>query len=336
MTSTGLELIRKTLTHHEPERVPILPLVGLFASRIANVPISEMLHNSAKQSQALLEAREKFGYDGVFNVMDLTLEAEALGAEVVFEKGAFPYVKKHPLGSFDDLNALELPPISSTRLQVFVESSKELSVEIGDTHLVSSYIIGPFTLAGHLFGIEKLLTATFENPDEVDEAIENCARILTPYLRELLDTGSHNIVILEPSASNSIISPAYFERFSAPHIERMNGIIHSEDAYATLHICGDTNRMMRAMTDTNADALSIDSAVDLQAAKKIVEKKSTLIGSVDTTLLLKGSIEQVRKAALTCIKDAAKGGGYILSSGCDFAIETPTDNLSSLVETVFI
>jgi len=336
MTSTGLELIRKTLTHHEPERVPILPLVGLFASRIANVPISEMLHNSAKQRQALLEARKKFRYDGVFNVMDLTVEAEALGAEVVFENGAFPYVKKHPLDSFDDLNALELPPISDTRLQVFVQSSKELFLEIGDTHLVSSYIIGPFTLAGHLFGVEKLLTATFENPDEVDEAIENCVRLLTPYLRELLDTGSHNIVILEPSASNSIISPAYFERFSAPYLERMNGIIHSESVYASLHICGDTNRIIGAMADTNADALSIDSAVDLEAAKRIVEKKSTLIGNVDTTLLLKGSTEQVRKAALTCIENAGNGGGYILSSGCDFAIETPTDNLASLVETVII
>jgi uroporphyrinogen decarboxylase len=336
MTSTGLQLIQKALTHQQPERTPVLPLVGLFASKLADVSTSDMLHDATKQSQALLKARQKFGYDGVFNVMDLTVEAEALGAEIVFETGTFPYVKKHPLDSFDDLDGMELPSVHDTRLKVFVESSEKLFTEIGNTHLVSSYIIGPFTLAGHLFGVEKLLTGTFESPDEVDVAIENCVRILTPYLRELLTTGSHNIVILEPSASNSIISPSYFERFSAPHIKRMNDIIHSEDAYATLHICGDTNRIIRAMVETNADALSIDSAVDLEAAKKNTEKKSTLIGSVDTTLLLKGSIKQVREAAQDCIAKAANGGGYILSSGCDFAIETPTENLASLVGTVFI
>ncbi|TFG14121.1 hypothetical protein EU537_04170 [Candidatus Thorarchaeota archaeon] len=336
MTSTSLELIRKALAFEEPERLPVLPLVGLFASKIGNVSLSEMLHDPSKQSQALLKAREKHGYDGVFNVMDLTVEAEVLGAEVIFENQTFPYVKKHPYDSTDDLNSLELPPISNTRLGVFVESSKKLYSDIGSTHLVSSYIIGPFTLAGHLLGVEKLLTETFENPDGVDNAVESCVKILEPYLRELLATGSHNIAVLEPSASNSIISPRYFKRFSAPHLKNMNDIIHSEGAYATLHICGDTNRIIQAMTDTNADALSIDSAVDLEAAKKIAENNSALIGNVDTTLLLKGDADQVREAALNCVRNAAKGGGYILSSGCDCPIETPTENLASLVETVFI
>ncbi len=85
------------------------------------------------------------------------------------------------------------------------------------------------------------------------------------------------------------------------------------------------------MCDTKADALSIDSAVDLKEAKEIVRKRTTLIGNVDTTLILTASKENVQKAAEDCLKKAAQEGGFILSTGCDLPLETPEQNLQELV-----
>ncbi|MGM0686303.1 MAG: uroporphyrinogen decarboxylase family protein, partial [Promethearchaeati archaeon] len=166
----------------------------------------------------------------------------------------------------------------------------------------------------------------------VKRCIHDCTRLLQPYITDLIDAGAHNIVILEPTASNNVISPQYFEEYCSPYVRDMIESIQSAGAIATLHICGDTNRIIGNMCDTGANALSIDSAVNLVQAKRVARNKSTLIGNVDTTLLLRGTHQEVLNAANECLEAASKGGGFILSSGCDFPIETPPANLEALVQ----
>ncbi len=316
---------------NEPERVPILPLVGLFASPVANVPINEMLTDANNQTRALLHVLRKHSYDGVFNVMDLTAEAEALGAKIEFPKNKFPYVSKHPISDASAVFDTRPLKISGTRLEVFVDTTRMLSSEVGNTHLVSSYVIGPFTLAGHLLGVHHLLELLMQDADLTRDIVNHCVEILSYYVDSLIDAGAHNIVILEPTASNSIISPRHFRDIVFPSIKKQIDQIHSSNSKATLHICGKTQRIIGDMCNTGADALSIDSHVNLQEAKEVAYGKSVLIGNVDTSLLLEGNRDEVAKAAKSCIEAAAAGGGFILSSGCDFPIETPEDNLIALI-----
>ncbi len=332
MVDKSLELVLRTMNHEEPERVPVVPLVGLIASRLASIPIMEILKDPEKQTAALLYSLKHFQYDGVLNVMDLTVEAEALGASIIFASDNFPYISEHPLENLEDATDLSLYDGKSSRLDVFVETTKKLVQSVGDTHLVCSYVIGPFTLAGHLLGVVPLLEMTLDNPDSVKDLVDTCVSILQPYVDELVEAGAHNIVILEPTASNSVISPKYFEVFSAPYVKKMIHSIHSKDTFATLHICGETIGIIEGMCGTGADALSIDTAVNLSQAKEITSGKSTLIGNVDTSLLLSGSPQDVRTVAEKCIADASSEGSYILSSACDFPIEAPRENLKSLVD----
>jgi uroporphyrinogen decarboxylase len=332
LTLQPIDVIHSTLRFEEPERIPVIPLIGVYSSTITGIPIEDLLVNPRAQSNALLKSMRKFKYDGVLNVMDLTVEAQALGAEIVFPPDEFPYIVRPPLDKMEDIDDLSLENSKSSRIPVFVESTSMLSEAVGDTHLVSSYIIGPFTLAGHLLGVAKLLETTLEDMASVQSFVSSCLSILKPYLNQLVEAGAHNIVILEPTASNSVISPQYFRDYSAPYIESMISQIHSKGASATLHICGKTNQITENMCDTGADVLSIDSAVDLIGAKKEAHGQSVLLGNVDTTVLLKGTPSDVRNAAKKCIRDASRGGGFILSSGCDFPIQTPEENFVALLQ----
>lgn len=326
-----IDVIHTTMSFEEPERIPVIPLIGVYASTITGIPMKDLLIDPRAQSDALLKSMRKFKYDGVLNVMDLTVEAEALGAEVVFPPDELPYINRSPLEEMEDIEDFSLEDSKDSRIPVFVKSTRLLSKAVGDSHLVSSYIIGPFTLAGHLLGVAKLLETTLEDKASVQDFVSSCRSILTPYLNQLIEAGAHNIVILEPTASNSVISPQYFRDFSAPYIQRMITQIHSNGAAATLHICGKTNQIVENMCDTGADVLSIDSAVDLTNAKQTAHERSVLLGNVDTTLLLRGTSTEVKNAAEKCIHDASNGGGFILSSGCDFPIKTPQENLTALL-----
>ncbi|MGV9103216.1 MAG: uroporphyrinogen decarboxylase family protein [Promethearchaeia archaeon] len=332
MVPSPIDIINTTISHEEPERVPVLPLVGLLSARLSNESTLELLRNPDVQARALLHSMQQFDYDGVFTVMDLTVEAEALGAEIEYTSDRFPYVSAHPLTDLSEVSDLSIYSAEKNRLSVFVEVTRKLRQNIGTTHLVSSYVVGPFTLAGQLFGVGTILERTVDDSESVKACIQDCALLLEPYVNDLIEAGAHNIVILEPTASNNVISPEYFEEYCSPYVRNMIESIKSQGAIATLHICGDTNRIIGNMCDTGANALSIDSAVDLVQAKKVARSRSTILGNVDTTLLLRGTSHEVMNAAKECLEAASNNGGFILSSGCDFPIETPPKNLKALVQ----
>jgi len=334
MTTRPLDIVLQSIKHLQPERVPSIPLVGLFSSMVSGYSVIELLRDANKQARSQMMALRKLDYDGVMTCMDLTAEAEALGALINFQEKAFPYVASYPIRDPNAFSELELPPIKSCRLNVFAETTKQLVRQVGKTHLVSSYVIGPFTLAGQLMSAETLLELAMDKPEEAAFVVKECRRIIEPYVEELLNAGSHNIVVLEPTGSSSVISPEWFVRYCSPNLKSLNSFIKSKGAKATLHICGNTTKIIDAMCETGADALSLDSVVSLATVNKTARGRCTIIGNVDTTLMLTGSREEIEDASRKCI-GAVGGvvGGYILSSGCDLPIETPVENVDTLVKT---
>ncbi|RMD76424.1 MAG: hypothetical protein D6820_12725, partial [Lentisphaerae bacterium] len=49
-------------------------------------------------------------------------------------------------------------------------------------------------------------------------------------------------------------------------------------------------------------------------------------------VMLRGTLEEVREAARQCIRDAAAGGKFILSTGDQCGRDTPDDNLRAIVD----
>ena len=328
---TSLGIVEQAMRNEEPLRTPVIPLVGLYSSACSGYSISDLLRDGNLQAKSQLAALQCFKYDGVFTCMDLTVEAEALGASITFPQADFPYVSDHPAESPGVVFDLQMLSIKEARLAAFVDATKQLVNRVGQSHLVSTYIIGPFTLAGHLIGVESLLEHAIEDPELTMKVINYCQDMLEPLVEAYIAAGAHNVVILEPTASSSIISPKFFEKYSEPDLSKMVSRIHKGGIKATIHICGNTLPILRAMCNTKADALSIDSAVDLKEAKEVAKGRATLIGNVDTTLILTASKEDVQKAAEDCLKKAAQEGGFILSTGCDVPLETPEQNLQELV-----
>ncbi len=73
---------------------------------------------------------------------------------------------------------------------------------------------------------------------------------------------------------------------------------------------------------------------DLADLKKRFGSKIVLMGNLHTTeVMLRGSIEDVRKASRKAIDDAGAGGGFILATGDQCGRDTPDENLRAMVET---
>jgi uroporphyrinogen decarboxylase len=333
MSETSYDIVKNALQFHEQSRIPTIPILGLYSLNISGFSSHEILHDSEKQAKSQLACQSRFGYDGIFNVMDLSVEAQVLGAEVEFPEKAFPYLKSHPLKDperYEDIPPLE---VRSTRLSVFIDSVRLIAESVKSNLYISSYVIGPFTLAGHLFGIDNLMELTLEDEEITGLLVNHCAKLVEPYIEAQTVAGTDNIVILEPSASSSLISPTFFKMFSFQPVKSLISRIHRLGVGATLHICGKTSKILEMMSDTGADVLSIDSHVKISEAKELLKNRVGLMGNVDTTLMVNGTPNDVRTAVDECIAMTSNGQGFILSTSCDMPIEVPEENLASLVTT---
>ncbi|AEF80470.1 uroporphyrinogen decarboxylase family protein [Leadbettera azotonutricia] len=73
--------------------------------------------------------------------------------------------------------------------------------------------------------------------------------------------------------------------------------------------------------------------MNLALVKKLYGSRIALMGNLPTTsVMLKGSAEDVEKAARKAIDDAGAGGGFLLSTGDQCGRDTPEANIFKLVE----
>ena len=67
--------------------------------------------------------------------------------------------------------------------------------------------------------------------------------------------------------------------------------------------------------------------------KRLYGDKLALMGNLNTiTIMQRGSVEDVGRAAKKAIDDAAEGGGFVLSTGDQCPVDTPDENLLKLIE----
>jgi MtaA/CmuA family methyltransferase len=269
-----------------------------------------------------MAAHTEWGVPSVRVPFCMTVEAEALGCEV--KRGAVD-IQPSVFDGMEEPAKLGELDISAGRLPVVLESVRNLKGEVGDDVPVLASFVGPFTLAGHVLDVSRMMVNILKKPEEIMDVIEKCAAISETYGAELARSGADALVMLEPSASTNLIGPPHFEKFAAPYISRVVDAL--KPSPVILHICGRTQPIISMMAGTGATALSIEEEVDVAAARKDVPE-AVLVGNLSTSnVLLSGTPEQVEEAAVKVLGD----GIDVLAPGCGVAPRTPGKNIKAAI-----
>jgi [methyl-Co(III) methanol-specific corrinoid protein]:coenzyme M methyltransferase len=106
----------------------------------------------------------------------LTLEGEALGCPL--DRGSEmtqPQIMEHLESGFDEF---ELPGdfLSRGRIPAVLEAISLLAASQRDIQPVNMKVTGPFTIACAVFGAERILLATLEEPEAVKRVMELMAQ----------------------------------------------------------------------------------------------------------------------------------------------------------------
>jgi uroporphyrinogen decarboxylase len=255
-------------------------------------------------------------------------------------------IKERPLGApdleaalvqetADEIVGTDVRVIENDRvIQNIRETARLVAKAIGDEVIVTVTAWGPFTLAGQMYGVEKLMKATLKKKDEVHKMMDFATRLVQQFYTPLVEEKViPMLAIADPTGSGDLISDRVFREFSLPRLKPLLSWAKAHGVYTWLHICGNTTDKLEAIAETGASCFSLDYKVNLATAKERVGGKMALAGNVDPVSILnqKGP-DEVRAAAQACIEAASAGGGFILTSGCDLPPTIPMDNLRALLD----
>ena len=310
------------------EKNLVIPLLGAPGTILSKTTLKENLTNSEEQYKTLSILIDKFSPDGIFPMMDLTVEIEALGSETNFPENANPSVAKPLINNREDLKILKgnWQGIRG-RMKVFIEVMEKIAKKY--SIIKGGYVIGPFTMAGELMGANEIAIQAMLNPEMVSELVNFSLEVISEYANALFNAGADAIAVLEPLAV--ILSLKKYKEFSLYPFKKLVSNLNNKPLI--LHICGNTNHLIKSMLDSGAVGLSLDSVINFEELKKIIPQEITLMGNLNPVkIFLQSTPDEVAEATKSLKESMKDTDNFILSSGCDIPINTPLENIEAFMK----
>lgn len=330
-TITGKERIRACLKRTYADRIPVGLILGPFRAKLLGCSLREYWLDAQKLAEGTLVSYNLFGHDSVEVSWDIVMEAEAIGAPLEYPAEGVPKVKKYILAQKSMLDSLALPsPEKSGRFPAYIEACQMVARELKDVSL-SGTVSGPWTIAVGLRGAEQLIYDTLEDPQFVNELLNFTTAVVKILGTKILETGL-SLTMGEAASSCSLISPSLYRQFIKPRHQELVAYFRERKASLSLHICGFIDPIMEDILDLGIVALSLDSPSSLKRMVEIAQKKIVIVGNIATSLFVCGPKEEMERAVKNCVKIAAPGGAYIISSGCELPYNSSLEQVHFFLE----
>ena len=265
-------------------------------------------------------------------IMDLTVEAEAFGADVLFPEDEIATVTGHMLSTPEDIHALEIPSLAAARVPEYLKASVIARREIADRPVFAG-CIGPFSLAGRLFDMSDMMMLIYSNPEAAHELLEKCTAFITRYIAALKATGIEGVLMAEPAAG--LLSNDDCMTFSSIYVKRIVQLLQDEQFIIILHNCGNTGHCTEAMVATGAAGLHLGNKCRLADVATHVPSDILVMGNLDPVSVFKSSTpEEVYKETTQLLVETRQFPNIVISSGCDTPPHTPLANVDAFFRAI--
>jgi uroporphyrinogen decarboxylase len=201
--------------------------------------------------------------------------------------------------------------------------------ELGDTHFIigrgwhspASFTDGTFVVPGEGLSLrmDDFLVMTIEEPEFVHNLLVAYTNRAIEYGRLLIEAGVDAVQINADYCHNTgpWLSPAAFREFVLPRMREHVDAFHEAGAFVLKHTDGLTWPILDMLVEAGIDALhgiQPDIGMDLRLLKEKHGERIALFGAVNCDTLVRGTPAEVEREVLDCLRQAAPGGGFVLTS----------------------
>jgi [methyl-Co(III) methanol-specific corrinoid protein]:coenzyme M methyltransferase len=331
----------KTLYKMTPKRRFIS---GMLGGRIDRMPVGsatsvatveqEKMTNSyfpdahldgEKMARLAAGAYEILGYDCIMPVFSVVAESAALGCEIDWgDKENMPINRSSP---WKDPDEVMIPDdfLDKPSIKACLDAIKILRDTYGDQVAIMGKVMGPWTLAYHMHGVQEFLMETISDPERVRSFLSKLKKVTVLFGKAQIKAGADVLCFADHATGDLVSSETYRDFLLSFHKELTKEI----GCPMTLHICGDTLDRIKYICESGFDCFHFDSKVDAREAVNEAGGRISLMGNINNPeILLKGSPEEVAKETHYAIR----AGVQIVGPECAIPLVTPNENLKEIVK----
>lgn len=324
--------MKKTVKKILDNKSKTIPILSFPSTQLLGITVKELLESAEMQVKGMKAIKERCDIGASLNMMDLSVEAEAFGAEIVFYDHDIPTVKKGIIDDIADAEGIVVPSVLSGRAKICIDGIKKAKEEISDIPVFCG-VIGPYSLAGRLFDMTELMIECYESPDEVKTLLSKAAEFITEYIKAFKKAGADGVIMAEPAAG--LLSPGLNAELSVPFVKEIFAAVNDEDFVICYHNCGDAVKdMTKEIATLGADIYHFGNAISLKDIIPLMPEDSVVMGNVNPVLFRNSKPEDIKNAVQKLQAECGCFSNFMLSSGCDIPAESKWENIDAYFEQV--
>jgi uroporphyrinogen decarboxylase len=305
-----------------------VPLSAFSGLEITGESIEDMVSVPGTQFKAIMALRDRYRTPVLVTAIDTTAEAEAYGCEVKLSAREVPSIVGRLLTSAADIAALADPMPGDARTRVPLETAWRLTAEVGESVPVLGAMLGPFALAGRLFGMEEAIAAFKTDPETIEALLDNVTGFLCRYALEFRETGAWGVILAD--AGGGRLSPDALSRFSVPFVKRIIKAVETADFTVIVHSSYATTAHLEGLLGSGAQFFHVGPPIDMAAALQGVGPEVVLGGNLDPEKVFrKGSAQAASEATRALLEATRCYKNFFISSGNNIPPGSPLANLNA-------
>lgn len=307
------------------------PILSFPAAGITGYSVYDFTHDSQAQAEGVIAVSKELDLFASVTMMDLSVEAECFGCGLTGGQYDVPAVKGILIETYEDAEKLAVPEVGSCRSGIFIDAVRK-SKKLLDGRPLFAGIIGPFSLAGRLCGVENILVNVLEDPEMCEIILEKVTDFLVSYALELKKAGADGLIIAEPMAG--LLSPRLEKEFSAGYVRKLIGAVKDEEFFTVYHNCGNNiPYILPSMLSLGADAFHLGDAIDICDVLKKIPEDIIVMGNISPVeQFVNGTPESMKTAVHELLSGTAGYSNFVLSSGCDISYNADWNNIRAFFE----
>ena len=311
------------------DKIPVInptSLATIESMRLVNAYFPAAHTNSDAMAALAAVGYDTLGFDSITPYFSVHVEAAALGCNVDWGKAdSWPRVIEKQGAKLDDFimpaNFLDRKPVKAVLTAI-----KTLKKKYGSRAAIVGKVIGPWTLAYHLYGTANLLLAMILEPQTVCRYIDALSQVPVIFAHAQFEAGA-DILTWADHVTADLISAKAYEEFLLPVHKRCNEQLLKAGP-VILHVCGPVLDRLDLFCQAGFEAFHLDSRNDVTRAVGIAGDSLLLAGNLSNPDTLLGGTAGEIKAA---VDNALNGGIHLLAPECALPCRVPNRNLIEVV-----
>jgi uroporphyrinogen decarboxylase len=294
--------------------------------------------NAALASEVTLQPLARFPLDAAILFSDILVIPHAMGRGLSFEEGEGPRIAR-PVQSEADVHSLPVPD-PDDKLRFVLDAIALTRRELAGRVPLIGFAGSPWTVATYMVeggssrDFQRIKMLLQSEPRTLHALLDKLARATTAYLNAQIAAGVQAVMIFD-TWGGALATPDYLE-FSLAYMQQILSGLAREPAGQRVPVILFTKGggiWLSRMAACGADALGIDSATDLSAARTATGDRVALQGNLDPVLLHE-PLDSIRHEVARVLESYGRGPGHVFNLGHGVQPATNPDHVAAMIEAV--